>query len=55
MMYEQLRDLRADGATDKLLTVMRDAVDILNNAVTGGPIEPVNVTEATVVAEADPF
>ena len=35
MMYDQLRDLRADGATDKLKTVMRDAVEILNNAVTG--------------------
>ena len=53
MMYDQLRDLRTDGATDKLKTVMRDAVEILNNAITGGPIEPVNVTEATVVAETD--
>ena len=54
MMYDQLRDLRADGATDKLKTVMRDAVEILNNAVTGGPVEQVTVSEEpTVVAEED--
>ena len=55
MMYDQLRDLRADRATDKLLSVMRDAVEILNNAVTGGSVEPVTVTEETVVAETDLF
>ena len=56
MMYDQLRDLRADGATDKLKTVMRDAVEILNNAVTGGPVEQVTVSEEpTVVAEEDLF
>ena len=55
MMYDQLRDLRADRATDKLLSVMRDAVEILNNAVTGGAVEPVTVTEETVVAETDLF
>ena len=43
MMYDQLRDLRADGAKDKLDTVMRDAVEILNNAVTGGAVKPVDV------------
>ena len=55
MMYDQLRDLRADRATDKLLSVMRDAVEILNNAVTGGSVESVTVTEETVVAESDLF
>ena len=55
MMYDQLRDLRADRATDKLLSVMRDAAEILNNAVTGGSVEPVTVTEETVVAETDLF
>ena len=44
MMYDQLRDLRADGAKDKLTAVMRDAVEILNNAVTGGAVEPVDVS-----------
>ena len=36
MMYDQLRDLRTLRDTDKLLAVMRDAVQILNAAVTGG-------------------
>ena len=55
MMYDQLRGLRADRATDKLLSVMRDAVEILNNAVTGGAVESVTVTEETVVADTDLF
>ena len=44
MMYDQLRDLRTERATDKLLAVMRDAVQILNAAVTGGPVEDAVVT-----------
>lgn len=44
-MYDQLRDLRADGAKDKLEKVMRDAVEILNGAVA--------VQEATVEVNAD--
>ena len=43
MMYDQLRDLRADGAKDKLNAVLRDAVEILNGAVTGGAVQPVDV------------
>jgi len=50
MMYDQLRDLRADRATDKLISVMRDAVEILNNAVTGGPVE-----KAVVVTTEEEF
>ena len=50
MMYDQLRDLRADRATDKLIAVMRDAVEILNNAVTGGPVE-----KAVVVTTEEEF
>ena len=46
MMYDQLRDLRTERATDKLLAVMRDAVQILNAAVTGGPVEDAVVTVA---------
>ena len=44
MMYDQLRDLRADGAKDKLNAVLRDAVEILNGAVTGGAVQPVDVS-----------
>ena len=55
MMYDQLRDLRADRATDKLIAVMRDAVEILNNAVTGGPVEKVSVAEEPVTVDTDLF
>ena len=51
MMYNQLADLRADRAGDKILTVMRDAVEILNNAVTGGPVDQVTVVETEEVTE----
>ena len=55
MMYDQLRDLRTLRDTDKLLAVMRDAVQILNAAVTGGPVEDavVSVEEPTVVTDGD--
>jgi len=52
MMYNQLRDLRADSATDKVIAVMRDAIDILNQAVTGGEVDEAIVTvEQTVTTE----
>ena len=35
-MYEQLKEARADRDNDKVLSIMRDAVSILNAAV-GGP------------------
>lgn len=41
MMYDQLCDLRADRASDKIDAVMRDSVDILRHAL--------GVTEADVV------
>ena len=41
MMYDQLCDLRADRASDKIAAVMRDSVDILRHAL--------GVTEADVV------
>ena len=44
MMYDQLRDLRADRATDKVAAVMRDAIDILNQAVTGGDVDEAIIT-----------
>ena len=47
-MYDQLRDLRAERASDKLLAAMKDAVELLNAAITGGPVE-----EATVSVEVN--
>ena len=41
MLYDQLSELRADRASDKILAVMRDSVDILRHAL--------GVTEADVV------
>lgn len=46
-MYEQLKEARADRDNDKVLSIMRDAVSILNAAV-GGP-EPAQVVEAVTV------
>ena len=33
MLYDQLKDLRSDRATDKINAVMRDSVDILRHAL----------------------
>lgn len=52
MMYDQLRDLRADRATDKLTSVMRDAVEILRNAVSPQQVE-VAVVETEATTEGD--
>lgn len=41
MLYDQLSELRADRAADKITAVMRDSVDILRHAL--------GVTEADVV------
>lgn len=54
-MYEQLRSLRADGAKDKLLSTMRDAVAIIHAAATGGEVEPVAVAVEATEAETDLF
>lgn len=52
MMYDQLRDLRADRATDKLITVMRDAVEILHQAASPLPVDVAIVeTEETNTEE----
>ena len=53
MMYNQLRDLRADGAKDKVVAVMRDAIDILNQTVTGGNVDEAIVTVEETVKEND--
>ena len=46
MLYDQLKDLRADRATDKILATMRDSVEILRHAL--------GVTEADVVVDEVP-
>ena len=43
MLYDQLKDLRADRATDKINAVMRDSVEILSAALGGGDIDAVDV------------
>ena len=45
-LYEQLRDARTDRDKTKVETIMRDSVEILNHAVTGGPVNDVSVTVA---------
>ena len=47
MLYDQLRELRADRASDKINAVMRDSVDILNHALKG-------TTESVVVEVSEP-
>ena len=54
MMYDQLRDYRADRATDKLVAAMEDAIAILNQAVGGGPVDEAIVTDVTE-SEETPF
>ena len=43
MLYDQLRELRADKANDKVLAVMRDSVSILKAALGGGDVDAVDV------------
>ena len=42
-MYNQLADARGDRDYKRVEQIMRDAVNILNHAVTGGAVEPVVV------------
>ena len=44
-LTEQLKDAKADRDTERSLKIMRDAIEILNTAVTGGDVEAVDVTE----------
>ena len=55
MMYDQLRELRADGAKDKVLATMRDAVEILNQAATGGPVDEAIVSVESAAEEKIDF
>jgi len=43
MLYDQLRELRADRASDKVMATMRDSVEILKAALNGGDIDAVDV------------
>lgn len=47
MLYDQLRELRADRATDKITATMRDSVEILSHALGGS-------TDALTVEVSDP-
>ena len=54
-MYEQLAEARSDGNKVRMAQILRDAVEILSHAVTGGPVEEAVVTtdELTVTVPAD--
>jgi len=53
-LYEQLCDARTDGNKQLLETIMRDSVQILSHALTGGPVEEAVVTtEPTLTVPAD--
>ena len=54
-LYEQLRDARTDGNKQLVETIMRDSVQILSHALTGGPVEEAVVTtdELSVTVPAD--
>ena len=53
-LYQQLTDARSDGNKQLVETIMRDSVQILSHALTGGPVEEAVVTtEPTVTVAAD--
>lgn len=53
-LTEQLKDAKADRDNDRSLKIMRDAIEIINAAVTGGEVQPVTVTEeSTTTLPAD--
>jgi len=53
-LYEQLRDARTDGNKHLVEQIMRDSVQILSHAITGGAVEEAVVTtEPTVTVAAD--
>ncbi len=51
MLTDQLKEAKADRDTARSLKIMRDAVEIIHNSVTGGAVEPVSVTEPTTTVE----
>jgi hypothetical protein len=53
-LYEQLRESRSDGNRQLTEKILRDSVEIMSHALTGGPVEPAVVAEVkTVEAPAD--
>ena len=53
MLYDQLGELRRDRAWDKYEAAIRDSVEILNQAVTGGAVDETIVTVDEPVKEGD--
>ena len=51
MLTDQLKEAKADRDADRTLKIMRDAVEIINNSVTGGSVQPVSVSEPTTTVE----
>ena len=53
-LYQQFTDARTDGNKQLVEKIMRDSVQILSHALTGGPVEEAVVTtEPTVTVAAD--
>ena len=51
-MYDQLKDLRSDGNSKRMMQVMREAVNIISAAIGGGEVEAVDVAvEPAATAE----
>jgi hypothetical protein len=56
MLTDQLKEAKADRDNERTLKIMRDAVEIIHNSVTGGAVEPVSVSEpSTTVDESLDF
>jgi hypothetical protein len=52
MLTDQLKEAKADRDADRTIKIMRDAVEIIHNSVTGGAVQPVSVTsEKTVTVD----
>jgi len=51
-LFDSLTEARSDGNKKRVEQIMRDAVEVLNFAITGGPIQEAVVTEDSAVDEA---
>ena len=47
MLYDQLADARSDRDSARVAKIMRDSIQILNHAVSGGPVDAVKVVDET--------
>lgn len=52
-MYDQLKDLRSDGNSKRMMQVLREAVNIISAAIGGGEVEPVVVAVAPAADEIE--